>query len=160
MLELCTVKLLKTEEMKNLSKFAFVLLMLFGVQAIAQEKAINQNQLPGNAQAFISEYFNDVKVTNVIKDSGIIKTEYEVYLSDGSKLEFDGKGNWKEVKSKGKSLSGAAFIPQSIRDYAAKNFPSYQIKKIEKGSRKYEVKLSNGLELEFDLNGNFLRIDD
>lgn len=53
-----------------------------------------------------------------------------------------------------------AFILQSIRDYAAKNFSAHQIRKIEKNSRKYEVKLTNGVELEFDLNGNFLRIDD
>lgn len=146
--------------MKNLSKFVFGLMMLIGVQAVAQETVIDASQLPVNSKNFVTKYFSDVTVSKAVKDKGMVKTEYEVRLSDGSKLEFDGDGNWKEVESKTKSLSGMAFIPQAIRDYAAKNFPTYQIRKIEKSSRKFEVKLTNGLELEFDLNGKFLRIDD
>ena len=144
--------------MKILSKFALALMMLIGVQAAAQETVIDQSQLPANAKNFVTKYFSDATVSQAVK--GMVKTEYEVRLSDGSKLEFDGDGNWKEVESKTKSLSEMSFILQSIRDYAAKNFPTYQIRKIEKGSRKYEVKLTNGLELEFDLSGKFLRIDD
>lgn len=146
--------------MKILSKFALALMMLIGVQAAAQETVIDQSQLPANAKNFVTKYFSDATVSQAVKDKGMVKTEYEVRLSDGSKLEFDGDGNWKEVESKTKSLSEMSFILQSIRDYAAKNFPTYQIRKIEKGSRKYEVKLTNGLELEFDLSGKFLRIDD
>lgn len=146
--------------MKILSKFAFVLLMFLGAQAFAQDTVISQNQLPKTAQTFLSNYFGDTQVANAVKEKGIRKTEYEVYLNDGSKLEFDGDGNWKEVESKTRSLSDMSFIPQNIREYAAKNFPTYPIKKVEKSSRKYEVKLTNGLELEFDLKGNFLRIDD
>lgn len=146
--------------MKILSKFALALMMLIGVQTAAQETVIDQSQLPANAKNFVTKYFSDATVSQAVKDKGMVKTEYEVRLSDGSKLEFDGDGNWKEVESKTKSLSEMSFILQSIRDYAAKNFPTYQIRKIEKGSRKYEVKLTNGLELEFDLSGKFLRIDD
>lgn len=146
--------------MKILSKFALALMMLIGVQAAAQETVIDQSQLPANAKNFVTKYFRMPLFLQAVKDKGMVKTEYEVRLSDGSKLEFDGDGNWKEVESKTKSLSEMSFILQSIRDYAAKNFPTYQIRKIEKGSRKYEVKLTNGLELEFDLSGKFLRIDD
>ena len=34
------------------------------------------------------------------------------------------------------------------------------IKEIQKERRKYEVSLSNGLDLDFNLNGKFLKIDD
>jgi len=146
--------------MKTLSKFAFAMMMLFGVQAAAQETVIDQSQLPANARSFVTKYFSDATVAHAVKDKEIAKTEYEVRLSDGSKMEFDGDGNWKEVESKTQSLSAMTFVPQSIRDYIAKNFPTHQIRKIEKSSQKYEVKLTNGLELEFDLNGKFLRTDD
>jgi hypothetical protein len=32
--------------------------------------------------------------------------------------------------------------------------------KIKKSSRKYEVEISNGLDLEFNKKGEFIRIDD
>lgn len=146
--------------MKTLSKYMLVLLLLYGVQGVAQKTNIDQSQLPVNARTFTSDNFGNTDIINVVKESKIHKTEYKVYLSDGSKLEFDDKGNWKEVKSTGRSLSEMAFIPKNIKDYAARNFPTFDIREIEKEKRKYEVKLSNNLELEFDLNGNFLRIDD
>lgn len=148
------------KKMKFLSNLGFAFLLLVGMQAMAQETVVDQGQLPDQAKNFMAQYFSNQAIANVVKDRGVFKTEYEVYLKDGSKLEFDGEGQWKEVKSKTEPLSNMAFIPEAIRNYVVQNYANQSIKAIEKGSRKYEVKLTNGLELEFGLAGNFLRIDD
>ena len=41
-----------------------------------------------------------------------------------------------------------------------KKFPKAMIKEIKKGRTKYEIDLTNNVELLFNLNGNFLKIDD
>ncbi|WP_394367609.1 PepSY-like domain-containing protein [Moheibacter lacus] len=41
----------------------------------------------------------------------------------------------------------------------AKNFPTHKISRIEKDNSKFEVKLSNDLDLIFDSNGDFVRVD-
>jgi hypothetical protein len=54
----------------------------------------------------------------------------------------------------------AKIVPAKISKYVHKNYPNVLIKEIQKERRKYEVSLSNGLDLDFNLNGKFLKIDD
>ena len=62
-----------------------------------------------------------------------------------------------------KARNGAVptkIVPAKISKYVHKNYPNVLIKEIQKERRKYEVSLSNGLDLDFNLNGKFLKIDD
>lgn len=149
--------------MKNLRKItgAFILIFLLaGGFIFAQDKAISANQLPKTAKTFLASHFKGVTVSSAIEDREIYGVdEYQVYLSNGMKVEFDSKGNWKEVDGKHQKIP-FRFIPASIRNYAAKNFPNTYIVKIEKERWSYKAELSNGLDLEFDKNGNFTKIDD
>lgn len=146
--------------MKNLrALFLFGFLML-GMSLYAQKTTITQKELPSAAQSFITNNFSGQKVSSVIKEVEYkMKTEYEVYFENRMKVEFDGDGNWKEVDGK-KTEIPTGFIPAPIVNYVKKNFPTEKITQIEKKRSKYEIDLSNGLELVFDLNGNFLKIDD
>ncbi|WP_286405649.1 PepSY-like domain-containing protein [Myroides marinus] len=45
-------------------------------------------------------------------------------------------------------------------NYVNTNYIEATITKIEKEARRYEVKLSNGLELEFSKDGKFKKIDE
>ncbi len=139
-----------------------LILMIFtaGISLNAQETIIKQSELPKTAQDFISKNFSGKKVIQAEKDSGITKTEYEVRLDDGTKIEFDGKGNWKEVDGKDKAAIPTGFISDKITSYVSKNFPTHKISKIEKDAAKIEVELTNGLDLKFSSNGDFLKIDD
>lgn len=149
--------------MKNVKKIAgiFVLLfMLIGGFISAQDRAINANQLPKTAKTFLASHFKGIPVSSAIEDREIYGVdEYKVYLNNGMKMEFDSNGNWKEVDGKHQKLP-YGFIPAAIRNYSARNFPNTSIIKIEKKRWSYKAELSNGLELEFDRNGNFKRIDD
>ncbi|KXH78501.1 PepSY-like domain-containing protein [Chryseobacterium kwangjuense] len=149
--------------MKSFRKItgAFILIFsLAGGLIFAQDKAITANQLPKTAKTFLASHFKGVAVGSAIEDREIYGVdEYQVYLANGMKVEFDSKGNWKEVDGKHQKIP-FGFIPVSIRNYAAKNFPNTYIVKIEKERWSYKAELSNGLDLEFDSKGNFKKIDD
>ncbi len=153
----------KLNVMKNVKKIAGVLMIMFlltGGFVSAQDRAINPNQLPKTAKNFLGIHFKGIPVNSAIEDREIYGVdEYKVYLTNGMKMEFDSNGNWKEVDGKHQKLP-YGFIPVSIRNYSTKNFPNTYIIKIEKKRWSYKAELSNGLELEFDRNGNFKRIDD
>ena len=138
-----------------------VVMMVVATTAVqAQIKPISFAQLPQAAQNFISKHYDEKNVSYVTEESEFLtSSEYEVRLKDGKKIEFDAKGEWKEVDGKKKAIP-AAIIPAPVAAYVKKSFPENEIVKISRSSRKYEVELSNGLDLEFDKKGKFLRIDD
>lgn len=80
-------------------------------------------------------------------------------LADGTKLEFNGDGEWKDVDCKYGAVP-AAIVPKQITDYVAKHYPDVKIIKIDRDRRDYEVSLSNRLELTFDMQFNLVDIDD
>ncbi|MEK9787611.1 MAG: PepSY-like domain-containing protein, partial [Flavobacteriaceae bacterium] len=51
-------------------------------------------------------------------------------------------------------------VQQKIADYISANYPNEYVTEVEIENQKIEVELSSGIELIFDLNGNFLRLDD
>ncbi|WP_322971019.1 PepSY-like domain-containing protein [Faecalibacter sp. LW9] len=142
-----------------MKKLLCLLMLGFGIMSFAQDRAIRFNELPQKGQHFVKTYFNPKHISAVILDDDIIKKEYEVILTNGTKIEFDGSGNWKEVDGKRNPIP-AGFAPKSIVSYVKKSFPNTHIIKIEKKRFSYEVELSNGLDIDFDSKGNFLRIDD
>jgi len=146
--------------MKSIIKgllFVAVTLTANGAQA---QKVLKVNQLPQPAQNFIQKHFDARNVSHVIEDDEFFSSkEYKVALSDGTEIEFDSKGNWTEIDSDLQPVP-QAIVPNNIRQYVSKSFPNNQIVQISRSSRKYEVELTSGIDLEFDSKGNFKRIDD
>ena len=58
---------------------------------------INLTQLPEKAQTFLSTYFPDSKISLIRKETDVLELSYDVIFTNGSKVEFDRKGNWTEV---------------------------------------------------------------
>ncbi|MEI7486371.1 MAG: PepSY-like domain-containing protein [Chryseobacterium sp.] len=149
--------------METRSKITFILavvLILITGFVYGQDRAISPNQLPKTAKNFLTVNFKGVAAGSVIEDREIYGVdEYKVRLANGMKVEFDSKGNWKEVDGEHQKVP-YGFIPANIRNYVAKSFPNTHIIKIERKSWSYKAELSNGIDLEFDKNGNFKRIDD
>src|SRR5690606_37358208 len=105
-------------------------------------------------------HFSEKEVVTVLEDTEyFVKKEYTVLLQNGTKIEFDGNGDWEEVKAKATSVP-VKITPAAILQHIHKSFPNTYVKEIKRTRTKYEVEISNGLELEFDKNGLFLRIDD
>lgn len=147
--------------MKNTaSKYLVALFLLIGIGVNAQESIITSKELPSSAQKFITEYFPKSTIDFVKMDKELFSTDYKLKFTDGSEVEFDSKGIWMEVDGN-KKVIPTGFIQKNILSYIKEKFPNTQIVKIEKGRfEKQQVKLSNGLELEFNSKGVFKRIDD
>jgi|SRR5690606_2336382 len=147
--------------MKSLAiKILTAVFLFIGISSNAQESVITKNELPQTAQKFISDNFAKSTIDYAKIDKEILSTDYKVKFTDGVEIEFDSKGEWTEVDGN-KTTIPTGFIQKSILTYVKEKFPNTQIEKIEKGRfGKQEVKLSNGLELEFNSEGKFKRIDD
>ena len=145
-----------------MKKIIFVLasiMMTAGIASADNDRIIAFDQLPAKAREFVKQYFPSEKVSYVKEESDFMELSYEVVFAQGTKVEFTGQGEWKEVDCRYSTLN-EKLVPAQIRDYVSKNFPDTKFVKIEKGYRGYEVKLTNRLELTFDAEYRLVDIDD
>lgn len=122
------------------------------------DKPISVNALPAKVQTLLSQHFNDQKVMLATIESGVVSRSYDVVLQNGTKLEFDKKGNLTEVDCK-QDIVPAQLIPQAIRNYLKDNYAGQSVKKIEMNKNEYEVELANGLDLTFNKHFQLIDID-
>lgn len=140
------------------TKIAFAVLLLgLAVSANAQKK-IETTELPKAAQEFLQKHFSHTSVERAKKDAEHGEKGYEVKLKDGTEVEFWKDGSYREVDG-GKNPIPTAFIPDSIKDYVAKNYPNEKITHIDYGHKDLDVDLTNGIDLEFTKEGKFLKAD-
>ncbi len=144
-----------------MKKLLFLLVCLFSIQTVAwadDDKPIQVSQLPQSAQQFIKQYFAENRVAMAKVETDFWDKSYDVIFTNGDKVEFDKKGNWKEVNCK-YSVVPVKIIPPAIKNYVNSNYPDAKVLKLERDRKDYEVKLSNGWELKFDLKFNLIDMD-
>ena len=122
------------------------------------DKPISVNALPAKAQTLLNSHFNDQKVMLATIESGVVSRSYDVVLQNGTKLEFDKKGNLTEIDCK-QGIVPALLIPQGIKNYLKDNYAGQSVKKIEMNKKEYEVELTNGLDLTFNKHFQLIDID-
>lgn len=121
----------------------------------ASDEIINKNALPQQAQKVLDKYFSAEKVSRVTRDvSSRGRSTYEVDFVSGRDIEFDNKGAWKSIDCKGSKVPDA-LVPAAIRKYLTHNMSGASVISIDRDARGYDVELSNGLEVVFDVNGNY-----
>lgn len=140
--------------------FVILLSLVFCLPAIAgNDKPINPDSLPAQAKDFITKHFPETKISLATIDKEFLDTTYEVFFTDGNKVEFDKNGLWKDIDCKYSRIPDSA-LPVEIARYISGNHPDRYAKEIDRDKRDYEVKLDNGLELKFDLNFRLIGYDD
>lgn len=123
------------------------------------DRLITREQLPTEAQSFMSTYFSAVEGVRFTQDTDRGDKGYDVVLADGTRLEFDSKGQWQEVDGRGRAIP-TAFIPTAILAEVAQRYPQQAIVKIEKTDRgRYEVELISGVELIFGKDFKFISVE-
>lgn len=139
----------------------FIAMILCALQfTMAGDVTRDINKLPVAAREMISKHFPQAKVAYIKIDKDLfLSTSYDVKLSDGIELEFNSKGEWLDINCKNKAVP-AAFIPQTISKYMQANYSGHRIVKIERDRKGYELTLENGLEVDFDPFGGFLKLSD
>ena len=133
--------------------------VLFSTTACADKnKPIQVNELPAKAQTVLTTHFSGQKVTMATLESEIIDKSYNVVLQNGTKLEFDRKGNLTEVDCKQGTVP-AKLIPHAIKSYVQTNYSGQNIKKMEIDKNEHEIELSNGLDITFNKRFQVIDID-
>lgn len=116
------------------------------------DEVIAGSELPSEAKAFVSEYFPSASIVSARKD----KNEYEVTLSEGTRIEFDKKGVWQDVDAALGKTVPSGFYPASIDEYISATTEGIGINEISKEKRGYDVELTGGIEMLFDYDGQFI----
>lgn len=119
---------------------------------------VTQTQLPEKAQTFLATYFPEVKISLARKEIDVMELTYDVIFTDGSKVEFDRKGNWTEVDCLNQPLP-SGIVPEAIEKVIRTQYPEAQATKIERDHREFDVKLNNRVELTFNKNMQLVDID-
>ena len=119
------------------------------------DQVITFDRLPATAQTMLKQNFSD-KVPLVITADW---DDYKVMYTNGDKVEFDKKGNWRDIECKTSQVP-ADLVPAQIVANVNATFPGAAVTEIDRDRRGYSVKLSNGLELEFNRNFQIVELDD
>lgn len=103
----------------------------------------------------LAEHFPKAKVSMIKVDRHLLKrTDYDVKLTNGTKIEFSNKGRWTHVDCKKKSVP-ESLVPAAIRNSVSKKYSGQKIVRISRSSLYYVVGLANGRELKYDRLGIF-----
>lgn len=143
-----------------MKKLFLVLVCVFTMQVVMadNDKPIKLEQLPQTAQTFIKQNFPDLKVVLAKVDKDWFDTSYDVMFTNGDKLEFNKNGEWKELNCK-HSMVPVKVIPAQIQKFVNDTYPGEKVTVIEKDRYEYEVRLSNRIEVKFDLQFNVIDVD-
>lgn len=120
-----------------------------------KDEPISSDSLPTQAKTFLQQYYPAATVVSTTKD----KDDYEVILSEGTRIDFNKAGEWTDVDAAiGKTIP-SGFYPAGIDTYVSTNFQGIGINEISKETRGYDVELVTGTELMFSYDGAFIGFD-
>lgn len=144
---------------KSLSVFSLLLFTLGFVSCSNDDDQPKEfTQLPQAAQSFLSTYFMNATYSKIDYDKGDM--EYKVELSNGYDITFNMDGDWVEVDAPEGMTIPEGIAPTKISDYVSQYYANYGINDIEVTYMGYNVELTNGLELQFNKDGNTVNGND
>ena len=142
--------------MKKMLVLLALVLTMFAPAMADSDRVITFEQLPAQVQTLLKKNFAH-KVPLVVT---VDWDDYTVRFQSGEKAEFDKRGNWREFDCR-MSAVPTSLIPEQIKAGVEKTFPGAVIVKIDRDRRgTYDVKLNNGMELEFNSYFQVIDIDD
>lgn len=145
---------------QTIAPIMLAMMVIFSATACDKEENIKPEDIPAAASTFVSTYFPDLTISHAKKEKdGLFGREYQVYLNNGTEIDFDKNGVWIEVDGPANEAIPTGFILDPIVAYVAENYDMVAINSISKERNGFEVELTNGFDLEFDLNGAFVRMD-
>lgn len=118
--------------------------------------ACDDTKIPARSKAFIDQFFPESSVVIVeTEEDGDGLEEYEVWLNDGTKIDFDLQGEWKVVARK-KTGVPLSLIPQQIKDFVKTKYPNNVITKFSRKDYGYKLELSDDMDLRFNKQYQFM----
>lgn len=126
-----------------------------------KDKVISVSELPAKADAFVKKYFPDASYKLIKKENKeeVDGSVYDVILTNNFEIDFDIEGNWIDIEGNDQTIP-MGIIPKKIENYVLENYENWNVIAVDSEKTGIEIILSNKLELVFDLEGNFIGIDD
>ncbi|RYM34141.1 hypothetical protein ERX46_09280 [Brumimicrobium glaciale] len=122
-----------------------------------KEKIVPSTDLPSEITDYTATHFpNNLIVQSIEDKDGFTKT-YDVLLEGSFSLEFNRKKEIIDID--GVSELPSSVIPTKINDYVVTNYPDNVITDWELDDKNQQVELDNEVGLVFNMNGDFLRIE-
>ena len=149
---------------KSIFTLAIAAIMCFGMTSTMYASTnpagtgVEANDNHPKITEFVAKYFPQATVLSVMRDDN----EYEVMLSDYTKLDFTLKYDWKKIDCEHSTVYTAVpaeLVPAQISNYVKTSFPNQSIVKIDKDRRDWEIELANDIELKFDKSFNLIEMD-
>jgi len=134
-----------------MKRLILICICFLGIQTAAtagSNKSIRIDQLPEKARVLINTHFSEIKISYATKDKELFDTSYEVVFTNGTKIEFNRKGNWTDIECR--NGIPEEIIPVEIMKFVHEHHPGLKVTKVEYDRNGYEVKLINGIEMKFD----------
>lgn len=115
-------------------------------------------RLPSLASAFLKRHYPNEVPVSVVED---VDGDFKVMLENNTEISFNRKGVWTELRVYKKSQLPESFLnilPALMVKYVEKNYEGQHIKRVEKKSYGFRIKLNKpkNVELTFTKNGDFL----
>ncbi|MDR1169236.1 MAG: PepSY-like domain-containing protein [Prevotellaceae bacterium] len=148
--------------MKRTVYFAIFALFATTFCSCEKEEMITESELPAVSREFISAHFPDVNISLIVRESEAFSHDYTVYLTNGFEIDFTKSGDWDNVDGKRTAIPKSILdlLPQNIQAYVESTSPNCYIVEIDREHYGYEVGLSIDIDLKFNSQGEFIRLDD
>jgi hypothetical protein len=118
---------------------------------------LTEAEIPKAIKTYIETHFPSNTIIRVEKDTENNIITYDIYLSENINLDFNSAFDIIDID--GVIQLPSSVIPPSILNYVSANYPNNVITDWELEFNHQQVELNNNLELEFEMNGDFIRID-
>ncbi len=143
--------------MKKLTYLAVFFTVLIVFTSCEKETILETAQTPSEITTYVETHFSTHKILQAVKDVDGVKKTYIITLNGNVLLEFNRK---KEIISiDADTQLPESVVPIKIKQYVESNFPENVITDWELEDKHQQVGLDNDLDLEFTINGDFIRID-
>lgn len=118
---------------------------------------ISTNETPAAITTYKNTHFPNNSVLKTIKDTEDNTVTYKMYLDGNIELEFNSAYQIIDIDATSKLPDSV--IPAAILTYVTQNYASNYITDWELEASHQQVELNNGVDLEFNLDGTFIRVD-
>lgn len=123
--------------------------------------AVPSGIIPEEILNYVAQNYPDNFIVKISRNG----QHYEIELNNGFEFDYNLNGNnggGNDNGNGGNNGGGNGYtvtLPDAALQFISTNFPTATVAHIEKDGFEFDVVLSNGVEIEFDLNGNWIDID-
>ena len=143
--------------MKKLLFFGLIV-GLFSLSSCEKDTVVPENEIPTEIKSYLDTHFSDYPLMGIVKNLDGIELTYDVTLENGFFLQFDRYKNIEEIRGVLQIPDSA--IPSKILSFVNQHYSGHFIIIWEEDDQNQDVTLSNQTKLEFNKDGEFLRIED